>query len=64
MVFLLKGIIFNKMSQKATIVEQKTPSFVNKLTKIPILGYNTLLKNLKYNDKLFKRISSLIMIIH
>ena len=23
----IKGIIFNKMSQKATIVEQKTPSF-------------------------------------
>jgi len=56
----IKGIIFNKMSQKATIVEQKTPSFVNKLTKIPILGIIPSLKNIKYNDKLFERISSLI----
>jgi len=56
----IKGIIFNKMSQKATIVEQKTPSFVNKLTKIPILGIIPSLKNIKYNDKLFERISCLI----
>ena len=42
------------------IVEQKTPSFVNKLTKIPILGIIPSLKNFKYNDKLFERISSLI----
>jgi len=48
------------MSQKATIVEQKTPSFVNKLTKIPILGIIPSLKNIKYNDKLFERISCLI----
>jgi dethiobiotin synthetase len=56
----IKGIIFNKMPQKATIVEQKTPSFIYKLTKIPVLGVIPSLRNIKYNDKLFERISNLI----
>jgi dethiobiotin synthetase len=56
----IRGIIFNKMPQKATIVEQKTPAFINKLTKIPILGIIPSFKNIKYNDNMFERISNLI----
>ena len=56
----IKGIIFNKMPNKATIVEQRTPFFVNKLTKIPVLGIIPSFENIKYNDNFFEKISNLI----
>lgn len=54
------GLIFNKMPLKPSIVEEKTPSFVEKLTKIPVLATIPTFINLKFNDPFLKKISDLI----
>jgi dethiobiotin synthetase len=56
----IKGLIFNKMPLKPSIVEEKTPCFVEKLTKIPVLATIPKFINLKYNFSYLKKIAGLI----
>ncbi|MDQ6724207.1 MAG: dethiobiotin synthase [Thermoproteota archaeon] len=56
----IKGIIFNKMPDRPSVVEKTTPSFLEKLTKIPVLGVIPFYKNLKFNAPSFKKISNQI----
>ncbi len=56
----IKGIIFNKMPQKPGIVTKSTPSFVERLSKIKVLGTIPYYKNLRYDANAFKKISNLI----
>jgi dethiobiotin synthetase len=56
----IKGIIFNKMPEKPTTVERETPSFVEKLTKIPVLGVIPIYKQLRYGESTFKKIADQI----
>jgi dethiobiotin synthetase len=56
----IKGIIFNKMPEKPTAVERETPSFVEKLTKIPVLGVIPIYKQLRYGESTFKKIANQI----
>ena len=56
----IKGMIFNKMPEKPTAVERATPSFVEKLTKIPVLGIIPYYKHLRYSESTFKKISNQI----
>ncbi|HYO05815.1 MAG TPA: dethiobiotin synthase [Phototrophicaceae bacterium] len=56
----IKGIIFNKMPEKPDIVMESTPSFIERLTKIPVLGTIPHYKRLKYNASTFKKISDKI----
>jgi dethiobiotin synthetase len=56
----IKGIIFNKMPEKPNIVMRSTPSFIEKLTKIPVLGTIPNYKLLKFNANTFKKISDKI----
>ncbi len=57
----IKGIIVNKMPlTSSNIIEEKIPSYINKLTKIPILGVLPLYENIMMNTLTFKRISDLI----
>jgi len=59
----IKGIIFNKMPERASIVEKTTPSFIEKLTKIPVLGIIPYYKSINFNDSTFKKISNQINIL-
>ncbi|MER5175937.1 MAG: dethiobiotin synthase [Candidatus Nitrosocosmicus sp.] len=54
----IRGIIFNKMPEKPSIVEKTTPSFIEKLTNIPVLGIIPYYNNIKFNDSTFKKISN------
>ena len=56
----IKGIIFNKMPEKPTIVESATPSFVEELTKTPVLGVIPRYKQLRYGESTFKKIANQI----
>ncbi len=56
----IEGIIFNKMPEKPNIVTESTPSFIEQLTKIPVLGTIPHYKGLKYNASTFKKISDKI----
>ena len=56
----IEGIIFNKMPEKPDIVMESTPSFIERLTKIPVLGTIPHYKRLKYNASTFKEISDKI----
>jgi dethiobiotin synthetase len=56
------GLIFNKMPLKPSIVEEKTPSFVEKLTKIPVLATIPKFSQVEFNDSFLKNISDLIKI--
>jgi dethiobiotin synthetase len=56
----INGIIFNKMSKNPSIVELTTPTFMEKLTKIPTLGIIPYYKNIKFNDMTFKKVSDKI----
>ncbi len=56
----IKGIIFNRMPQKPSIVEKETPNFIEKLIKIPVLGIIPYYKNIKFNGLTFKKISDRI----
>lgn len=56
----INGIIFNKMPKKPTVIEKKTPLFIEKLTKIPILGIIPHYKNMKFNGLTFKKVSDKI----
>jgi dethiobiotin synthetase len=58
----IMGIIFNKMPTKPSIVEEKTPSFVEKLTKIPVLAIIPKFVHVEFNDSFLKNISDLINI--
>ncbi len=53
----IKGIIFNKMPENPNIVMRSTPSFIERLTKIPVLGTIPHYKYLKFNANTFKKIS-------
>ena len=46
----IKGIIFNKMPYKPSIVEKTTPTFIENLTNIPILGIIPYYKNIKFDE--------------
>lgn len=56
----IKGIIFNKMPEKPDIVMESTPSFIERMTKIPVLGIIPNYKYLKFNANTFKNISDKI----
>ncbi len=56
----IKGIIFNKMPEKPNVVMRSTPSFIESITKIPVLGTIPHYKSLKFNANTFKRISDKI----
>ncbi|MBA3284846.1 MAG: AAA family ATPase, partial [Nitrosopumilus sp.] len=56
----IKGLIFNKMPEKPNIVMRSTPSFIERLTKIPVLGTIPHYKNLKFNANTFEKISDKI----
>lgn len=56
----IKGIIFNKMPEKPDIVMESTPSFIERMTKIPVLGIIPNYKYLKFNANTFKKISDKI----
>jgi len=56
----IKGIIFNKMPERPNIVVKSTPSFIERLTKIQILGTIPYYKGLRYNSDTFKKISDQI----
>ncbi len=58
----IRGIIVNKMPTNADIIEIKTPQYIKKITKIPILGTVPQIKNLKVDKNLFKTISEKIEI--
>jgi hypothetical protein len=50
------------MPLKPSIVEEKTPSFVEKLTKIPVLATIPKFSHVEFNDSFLKNISDLIKI--
>lgn len=56
----IKGMIFNKMPERPTAVERATPSFVERLTKIPVLGVIPSYKQLRYSEPTFKKIANQI----
>jgi dethiobiotin synthetase len=56
----IKGLIINKMPERASIVEKTTPSFIEELTKIKVLGVIPYYKSIKFNDSTFKKISNKI----
>jgi dethiobiotin synthetase len=56
----IKGIIFNKMPCRPSIVEKKTPFFIEKLINLPILGIIPYYKNIKFDEATFKKISDRI----
>ena len=56
----IDGIIFNKMPKKPSVVEQATPTFIEKLTNIPVLGIIPYYKNIKFNRLTFKKVSDKI----
>jgi hypothetical protein len=53
-------MIFNKMPEKADIVMASTPSFIEQLSKIPVLGTIPHYKHLKFDANTFKKISDKI----
>jgi dethiobiotin synthetase len=53
----IKGIIINKMPSRPSIVERITPSFIQQITKIIVLGTIPYYKRLKFNAITFKKIS-------
>ncbi|MDQ4074107.1 MAG: dethiobiotin synthase [Thermoproteota archaeon] len=58
----IQGIVVNKMPAKAGIIERKTPQYIEKITKIPILGIVPHIKNLKVDENLLRTISEKIAI--
>jgi dethiobiotin synthetase len=53
----ISGIVFNKMPKRPSIVEITTPTFMEKLTKVPTLGIIPYYKNIKFNNLTFKKVS-------
>ena len=58
----IRGIIVNKMSSQPNEIEANTPQFIEKLTKVPLLGVVPYYEFLTPNLKTFMKVSALIKI--
>jgi dethiobiotin synthetase len=56
----IKGIVINNMPKPASQIEAEIPTFIEKFTRIPILGIIPTFHNLKFNNSTFSKISNLI----
>ena len=56
----IKGIVINNMPNPASQIEAEIPTFIEKFTKLPILGIIPSLHNLKFNTSTFSKIANLI----
>jgi len=56
----IKGVVVNNMPDPASQIEAEIPTFIEKFTKLPILGIIPTLHNLKFNTSTFSKIANLI----
>jgi dethiobiotin synthetase len=56
----IKGIVINNMPNPASQIEAEIPTYIEKFTKLPILGIIPTLHNLKFNTSTFSEIANLI----
>lgn len=57
---LIKGIIVNKMPNQPSQVELNTPSYIEKLTQVPLIGVVPYLERFQYTEETFEKVSNLI----
>ena len=56
----VKGIVVNKMPPQPNLIELRTPYFIEKLTRLPVIGIVPLIESLRYSTKTFRRVSGSI----
>jgi dethiobiotin synthetase len=56
----IRGIIVNKMPMLPNLIESRTPSFIEKLTMVPVIGVVPYLESFNYTDETFKTVSEFI----
>jgi len=56
----VKGIVVNKMPSEPNLIELCTPHFIEKLTKLPVIGIVPIIESLRYTIETFRTVSESI----
>jgi dethiobiotin synthetase len=56
----VKGIVVNKMPPRPNLIELRTPHFIEKLTRTPVIGIVPLIESIRYTIETFKTVSGSI----